>query len=94
MGPLRGSSGYIPGFISASYADPVSGLTVVVMLNNSSSGEEFVSALARELASIVSRVPATEESGIQAPPLQLPWSEEQARTDQQNLAVCPPAPAP
>jgi D-alanyl-D-alanine carboxypeptidase len=94
MGPLRGSSGSIPGYISASYADPTSGLTIVVMLNNSGTGDEFAAALVRELASIVARVPAAKVTGVTAPAVQLPWSQEQAHADQQALAVCPGALAP
>lgn len=94
-GPLRGHSGQIPGFITATLSDPKSGLTVVVMLNNSSSGAAFAQTLARQLASIASKAPARKGT---APVIALPWSSEQAGAALKTLAVCqPPAtstPAP
>lgn len=85
FGPLRGHSGQIPGFITATLSEPKSGLTVVVMLNNSSPGAEFAQTLARQLASIASKAPATKGS---APVIALPWSSEQAAADLTGLAVC------
>jgi D-alanyl-D-alanine carboxypeptidase len=95
FGPLRGHAGAIPGFLSAAYAEPKSGLTIVVMLNNSNAGAPFVQHLAQRLAAIVSKEPA---AGTEtAPQLELPWSEEQMVQAMQAGAVCqppaPPAPA-
>lgn len=94
IGPFRGESGAIPGFASAMLSDPVSGLTVVVMLNNSSSGGALAQHLAQRLASIASKLPAA--TGETAPLLEVPWSEAQMVQAMQKEAVCqkPPTPAP
>ena len=91
-GPLRGHGGTIPGFISATFADPSSGLTVVVMLNNSNSGDGFARTLGLRLASIASKAPPA--GSEEAPTLQLPWSEEQTVATMQAAAICQPAAAP
>jgi D-alanyl-D-alanine carboxypeptidase len=92
VGPLRGSAGAIPGFLSAMLSDPASGLTVVVMLNNSNAGASFAEDLAQRLASIASKAPP---SGTEkAPLLELPWSEDQMVQAMQAAAVCQPAPEP
>ena len=87
LGPLRGSSGAIPGYVSAMYTDPSSGLTVVVALNNSTPGAGFAQALAQRFASIVSKVPAATKGAklVDA----LPWSEEQAVDAMTKSAPCP-----
>ena len=90
LGALRGSAGAIPGFLSAAFADPSSGLTVVVMLNNSTAGAGFVRALAQELAAIASKTPTT--AGEPAPAVGLPWSVEQAEAGLAS-APCPATPA-
>lgn len=92
LGPLRGQAGVIPGFISATLADPSSGLTVVVMLNNSSAGAGFAQTVARRLASIASKAPSA--AGAAAPLIELPWSEEQAVAALQAGAVCQPPAQP
>jgi D-alanyl-D-alanine carboxypeptidase len=89
LGPLRGNVGEIPGFISAMFTDPVSGLTVVVALNNSSAGAAFAQELAQQLASIASKAPA--KSGTRAV-VALPWSEAQAVAAMKASAPCQPAP--
>lgn len=92
VGPLRGTGGAIPGFLSAAFSDPSSGLTVVVMLNNSSAGAGFVRMLALRLASIASTAPST--GGTKAPRLELPWSDQQTVAAMQAGAVCPRPAAP
>jgi D-alanyl-D-alanine carboxypeptidase len=90
LGPLRGNTGEIPGFISAMFADPDNGLTVVVVLNNSSARAVFAQQLAQQLASIASKAPS--KSGKQVG-VALPWSEAQAVAAMKAAAVCqPPAP--
>ncbi|MDQ1588675.1 MAG: D-alanyl-D-alanine carboxypeptidase [Microbacteriaceae bacterium] len=88
FGPLRGYDGEIPGFISAMVTDPKTGLTVVVVLNNSTSGRQFARTLALQLASIASKAPARTGS---APVIALPWSAQQAADGLKGMAVCPPA---
>ena len=87
LGPMRGGAGTIPGFLSATLSDPESGLTVVVMVNDSSAGSEFVLALAQRLAAIAAEAPAAENR----PSTQsdLPWTEEEATAQMRTNAVCP-----
>lgn len=91
LGPLVGHDGEIPGFLTAAYADPETGFTVVVMLNNSTAGKGFAQQLAMHLASIASKAPAA--GSTSAPTIELPWSAEQATAALQAAAVCQPAPA-
>ena len=60
---MRGGAGAIPGFLSATLSDPESGLTVVVMVNDSSAGAEFALALAQRLAAIAAEAPADGRTG-------------------------------
>ena len=69
------ASGAMPGYLSAVFTDPTSGLTIVVALNNSTPGPGFAQALAQRLASIASKVPA-KQKGAKAV-ARLPWSEQQ-----------------
>lgn len=87
LGPLRGSSGAIPGYSSALFADPASGLTIVVALNNSTPGPGFAQSLAQRLASVVSKVPA-EQKGAKVV-ASLPWSEQQTIDAMTKAAPCP-----
>ncbi|WP_431278797.1 serine hydrolase domain-containing protein [Leifsonia poae] len=89
LGPLRGSVGAMPGYLSAVLSDPTSGLTVVIALNNSTSGEAFVQALAQRLVSIVAKAPAKAKGAKVV--TGLPWSEEQAVAAIKASTVCPPA---
>ncbi|TAM70452.1 MAG: class A beta-lactamase-related serine hydrolase [Microbacteriaceae bacterium] len=95
LGPMRGHDGEIPGFISAMLTEPKSGLTIVVMLNNSTVGGGFAQLLGMQLASIASKAPAA--SGSTAPVIALPWSAEQAKKGMDENPICPPkgvTPAP
>jgi D-alanyl-D-alanine carboxypeptidase len=87
LGPLRGGSGSIPGYLTAMFADPSSGLTIVVALNNSTPGSGFAQLLAQRLAAIVSKVPA-EQKGAKVV-ASLPWSEQQAVDALAKSAPCP-----
>ncbi|MFF2050919.1 serine hydrolase domain-containing protein [Leifsonia sp. NPDC058194] len=87
LGPLRGSSGAIPGYLSAMYTDPSSGLTVVVALNNSTPGAGFAQALAQRFASIASKLPAAQKGAKVV--AALPWSEEQTVDAMTKSAPCP-----
>lgn len=89
LGPLLGAASAVPGYLSAAYADPSSGLTIVVALNNSTPGADFAQGLAQRLASIASKVPAeVAGSKVVAP---LPWSEQQAVDAMRASAPCPAA---
>jgi len=87
LGPMRGYSASIPGFLTAMLSDPTSGLTVVVMLNNSTIGSSYAQLLSMQLASIASKASAV--SG-KAPVIALPWSQKQAEQGMASNAVCPP----
>lgn len=91
IGPLRGASGAVPGYLSAMYADPSSGLTIVVALNDSTPGAGFAQAFAQRLASIVSKVPAVQKGAKTV--ASLPWSEDQALAAMKASAPCPTKPA-
>lgn len=87
LGPLRGGAGAIPGFLSATLSDPESGLTVVVMVNDSSAGAELALALAQRLAAIAAEAPASAD--LSDPELELPWTAEEALAQMRMSAVCP-----
>ncbi|MGO4534840.1 serine hydrolase domain-containing protein [Leifsonia sp. 2MCAF36] len=87
LGPLRGSSGSVPGYLSAVFSDPSSGLTIVVALNNSTPGPAFAQSLAQRLASIVSKLPAEQKGAKRV--ASLPWSEQQAVDAMTASAPCP-----
>lgn len=91
-GPMRGLAGESAGALTAAFTDPGSGLTVVIALNNSTSGGDFAREAAFALASLASKAAAAPEH--EQPVVELPWSFEQATTRMQELAVCPtPDPA-
>lgn len=87
LGPMRGAAGQIPGYLSASLTDPESGLTVVVMVNSSSSGADFALDLAMRLAAIASLTPAS--NGQVTPGPALPWTAEDAAAMMRVNATCP-----
>ncbi|WP_166788004.1 serine hydrolase domain-containing protein [Cryobacterium adonitolivorans] len=87
LGPMRGGAGAIPGFLSATLSDPESGLTVVVMVNDSSAGAEFALALAQRLAAIAAGAPASD--GRSDAGIELPWTAEEATVQMRVNAVCP-----
>jgi D-alanyl-D-alanine carboxypeptidase len=72
---MIGQQGWTPGYASAAYADPATGFTVAVVLNDSTAGATFAQYLAWELAAIASKAPAA--SGQTAPEFGLPFTAEQ-----------------
>jgi D-alanyl-D-alanine carboxypeptidase len=74
MGPYRGHDGEIPGFISAMMADPKTGASVVVLLNNSSAGGEYALLEALRLIAIIS-------------PRIVPWTDAQMAKALQSVAL-------
>ncbi|QEO14590.1 beta-lactamase family protein [Agromyces intestinalis] len=86
-GTMRGVVSEAPGMLTASLTDPKSGLTVVVVLNNSTSGAEFVREAAFAFASLGSKTaPVADED---RPLIELPWSADQATEQMKALAKCP-----
>lgn len=83
LGPLYGMSGSIPGTITASYHDPVSDFTVVVTLNNSSTGADFARRLAQQLSAIAAEHGAGPE---------VPWASADLAASLAGSAICLPPP--
>lgn len=84
-GPLRGFSGIAPGFLTAAYSDPASGLTVAVAFNDSTAGDGFAATTARALAAIAVEQGAA--SGATGLP-ELPWNAEGERSAVQGARPC------
>lgn len=87
VGSLVGQAGTVPGYTTAAFADAESGLTVVVVLNNSGVGGPLAAALAWQLAAIASKAPAA--SGQAAPEAGLPWTAQAYRDQIAAMAICP-----
>ena len=87
-GSLIGQYGKVPGYLTSAFADPHTGLTVAVVLNNSAADSKVAEYLAWELAAIASKAPAA--SGQTAPEAGLPWTAEQYRDAVAAAAVCTP----
>lgn len=88
-GSLIGQFGVVPGYTTAAFSDPETGLTVAVVLNNSAGGQAFGAYLAWELAAIASKAPAA--GGAAVPEAGLPWTAEQFHTAIAQAAICAPA---
>lgn len=86
-GSLIGQSGAVPGYATAAFADPDTGLTVAVVLNNSGAGAGPALWLAWELAAIASKAPAA--AGQTVPEGGLPWTAQQYHDAITNAAICP-----
>lgn len=91
VGSMIGQHGWTPGYATAAYADPATGFTVAVVLNNSSAGGSPAAYLAWELAAIASKAPAAE--GQSAPEFGLPFTAEQYHQAISGLTVCATPPA-
>ncbi len=89
-GSLVGQYGAVPGYLTAAFSDPASGLTVAVVLNNSAAGASVIADLAWQLAAIASKAPAA--SGQTAPAAGLPWTADQFGAQIAKAAICAPAP--
>ena len=82
-GSMLGQQGDILGYSVAAYSDVDTGLTVVVVLNNSAGGGNLAGALARELSAIAM------EAAEEAPETTLPWTIDQAHEAVASAAECP-----
>ena len=85
-GSLIGQFGSVPGYITAAFSDPSTGLTVAVVLNDSAAGAGMGAYLAWELAAIASKAPAA--AGQTAPEAGLPWTAEQYHEAIADAAIC------
>lgn len=88
-GSLIGQFGAAPGYITGAFADPATGMSVAVVLNNSGATSRVGAWLAWELAAIASKAPAAE--GQTAPEAGLPWTAQQQRDAINANAICAPA---
>jgi len=86
-GTLIGASGAVPGYLTAAYADAETGLSVVLVLNNSRAGGQVPRQLAWQLAALASKAPAAE--GQTAPEAGLPWKAETFADAIVDDAICP-----
>ncbi|MFT3797755.1 serine hydrolase domain-containing protein [Microbacterium sp.] len=86
-GTLLGQYGSMPGYLTAAFADRDTGMTVVVVLNNSRASSALVRSLAWQLAAIASKAPAAE--GETAPEAGLPWTADDMSAQVVAAAVCP-----
>ncbi|MEN2738759.1 serine hydrolase domain-containing protein [Microbacterium sp. X-17] len=86
-GSLVGQYGSVPGYLTASFADPGTGLTVVVVLNDSAAPAQLAGDLAWQLAAIASK--ATPAAGRDAATSGLPWTAPQLHDAIAKSAVCP-----
>ncbi|RLK52085.1 serine hydrolase domain-containing protein [Microbacterium telephonicum] len=86
-GSLVGQYGSTPGYLTAAFADRETGLSVVVVLNNSLAADTVVRSLAWQLAALASKAPAA--SGQTAPEAGLPWDAEGQGQQVVAGAVCP-----
>ncbi|KAJ1682042.1 hypothetical protein LUZ63_022730 [Rhynchospora breviuscula] len=88
-GSLIGQFGSTPGYLTAAFADPRTGMSVAVVLNNSGANQNAVAWLAWELAAIASKAPTAD--GRTTPEAGLPWTAQQMRDQIGTVAICPPA---
>lgn len=88
VGSMVGTHGWTAGYATAAYADPETGFTVALTLNNSSAGSSIAAYLAWELAAIASKAPAAE--GQTAPEFGLPFTAEQYHQVIADSAICAP----
>ena len=85
---LVGQIGSAPGTLPAGLVDRKTGMTVVVVLNNSTASSDMTLRLAWELAAIASKAPAS--AGQTAPEVGLPWTPEQwGDSITASALVCP-----
>lgn len=86
-GTLIGQFGSVPGYLTAAFADRDTGMTIVVVLNNSRGPSYLARSLAWELAAIASKAPAA--SGQTAPDAGLPWTAADMAAQVESYAICP-----
>lgn len=85
-GSLIGQFGSTPGYTVGAFADPATGMSIAVVLNNSAGNENTGAWLAWELAAMASKAPAAQ--GQTAPEAGLPWTAEQMRENITANAIC------
>lgn len=86
-GSLIGHFGASLGYLTSAWVDPLTGMTVVVVLNNSAAGSDAARNLGWQLAAIASKAPAA--SGQTAPEAGLPFTAEQWGEAIASRPLCP-----
>lgn len=85
---LVGQAGSVPGYLTAAFADRDTGMSVVVVLNNSRAPGTVARDLAWQLAAVVSKAPPA--SGETAPDAGgLPWEAATYGESIASAAICP-----
>ncbi|WP_434812286.1 serine hydrolase domain-containing protein [Microbacterium sp. bgisy189] len=85
-GSLAGQFGRVPGYLTSAFADRETGLTVVVVLNNSRASAVAARALSWQLAAIASKAPAVGD--LSAPSAGYPWTEADMAESVADEAIC------
>lgn len=87
-GTLVGHAGAVPGYLTAAFGDRETGMSIVVVLNNSRASGTLARNLAWELAALASKAPAA--SGQTAPEAGgLPWEASTYSAEIVKAAICP-----
>lgn len=86
-GSLVGQAGAVPGYLTAAFADRETGLSVVLVLNNSRADATVPRHLAWQLAAIASKAPAA--PGESTPEAGLPWKSQTYAQKVVDSAICP-----
>ena len=85
---LVGQAGAVPGYLTAAFADRDTGMSVVLVLNNSRAPGSVARDLAWQLAAVVSKAPPAE--GQTAPDAGgLPWEASTYADKVASAAICP-----
>jgi D-alanyl-D-alanine carboxypeptidase len=85
---LIGHAGSVPGYLTAAFADRETGMSVVLVLNNSRASGTVARNLAWQIAAIASKAPAA--SGQTAPEAGgLPWEAAGYADKIVEAAICP-----
>jgi len=85
-GSLVGQYGSLPGYMVAAFADRETGMSVVVVLNDSRASSNVARLLAWQLAALASKAPAAD--GRTAPEIGLPWTVESLGDELAGYAIC------
>lgn len=86
-GSLMGYGGSTIGYATAAWSDPETGVTIAVMVNNSTNGAGLVRSLAFQLAALAATAPAA--AGQAVPEFGVPWTIEAEDATIRNGAICP-----
>ena len=84
---MMGYGGSTIGYATSVWSDPTTGVTVAVMLNNSTNDAGIVRSLAFQLAALAATAPAA--GGQTVPEFGLPWTFEDEGNSVRAQAICP-----